>query len=233
MSDSDLMMRNLADDDKPREKALKSGVRSLSATELLAILLRTGLKGKSVIQVSREILAMCDDDLGKLCRMTPQQLSRLVPGIGPTKAITLMAAIELGARCQCELQKVNEKPQITESKSIYNLMRSSLERLPHEEFWVLGLNRAHRVESRWLVSQGGMNMTVVDVRLLMKKVIDAQASTIVLVHNHPSGQTFPSTEDDKLTRRVADAAGLLDVKVLDHIIISPAGFYSYHDSGRL
>lgn len=232
MSDSDLI-RNLADDEKPREKALNLGTRALSDTELLAILLRTGLKGKSVIQVSREILSICEGNLATLCRMTPQQLSRLVPGIGPTKAITVTAAIELGARCQCELQKIADRPQMTSSQTIYNHMRAALERLPHEEFWVLALNRANRIESRWMISQGGMAATVVDLRLLFKKVIDIQASAIALVHNHPSGQLNPSPQDDVLTRRISDAAALFDIKVIDHVIISPVGFYSYFDSGRL
>lgn len=227
------LIKNLADDDKPREKALKYGCRSLTASELIAILLRTGLQGKSVIQVSQEILAMCSNDLSQLCRMTPQQLSRLVPGIGPTKAITLMAAIELGARCQSELTRVNEKLQITSSQLIYNHMRDRLERLPHEEFWVLMMNRANRVESEWMVSQGGMAATVVDLKLLFKKVIDAQASSIVLVHNHPSGNLMPSMQDDDLTRRICNAAKLLDIRVLDHLIITPAGFYSYFDSNKL
>ncbi|MDE5973022.1 MAG: DNA repair protein RadC [Muribaculaceae bacterium] len=232
MRDSDLI-RNLADDEKPREKALSRGIRTLADAELLAILLRTGLKGKSVIQVSREILSLCEGDLATLCRMTPQQLARLVPGIGPTKAITVTAAIEFGARCQCELQKITDRPQITCSQAIHNHMRATLERLPHEEFWVLTLNRANRIESRWMISQGGMAATIVDLRLLFKKVIDSQASAIAIVHNHPSGQLKPSAEDDALTRRITDAAALLDIRVIDHVIISPAGFYSYFDSGRL
>lgn len=227
------LIRNLADDDKPREKALRYGCRMLSASELIAILLRTGLQGKSVIQVSQEILAMCGNDLSNLCRMTPQQLSRLVPGIGPTKAITLMAAIELGARCQSELTRVNEKLQITSSRLIYNHMRDRLERLPHEEFWVLMMNRANRVESEWMVSQGGMSATVVDLKLLFKRVIDSQASGIALVHNHPSGNLKPSMQDDDLTRRIRDAAKILEIMVLDHVIIAPGGYYSYFDSGKL
>lgn len=232
MSGSELI-RDLAYDDRPREKAWANGTASLTPAELIAILLRTGLKGRSVVQVSREILSICGNDLARLSRMTPAELSRLVPGIGPTKAITLMAAIELGARCQSALTLANDMPQITSSERIYSMMRPRLERLRHEEFWVLMLNRANRVESRWMVSQGGMAATVVDVRLLFKKVIDAQASAIVLVHNHPSGQLHPSAADDDLTSRISAAAELLDIRVVDHLIISPAGFYSYFDEGRL
>jgi len=232
MSGSELI-RDLAYDDRPREKAWANGTASLTPAELIAILLRTGLKGRSVVQVSREILSICGNDLARLSRMTPAELSRLVPGIGPTKAITLMAAIELGARCQSALTLANDMPQITSSERIYSMMRPRLERLRHEEFWVLMLNRANRVESRWMVSQGGMAATVVDVRLLFKKVIDAQASAIVLVHNHPSGQLHPSAADDDLTSRISAAAELLDIRVVDHLIISPAGVYSYFDEGRL
>lgn len=232
MSDSELI-RDLADDDKPRERAWRSGVRSLTPAELLAILLRTGLKGKSVLQVSREILTLCDNNLANLCRMTPQQLSRLVPGIGPTKAITVMSAIELGARCQTELLKLNERPQFTSSQQIYNHMRTRLERINHEEFWVIMLNRANRIESEWMVSQGGMAATVVDLRLIFKRIIDLQAAAVALVHNHPSGQLRPSAQDDELTSRIVSAARIFGINVIDHLIISPTGYYSYHDSDRL
>ncbi|MDE7388385.1 MAG: DNA repair protein RadC [Muribaculaceae bacterium] len=232
MSDSK-PLNALSDDDKPREKAMRHGLRTLSAAELIAIQLRTGIVGKSVLEVSRDILALCDNDLATLCRLTPQQLTRMAPGIGPVKAITLMAAIELGARCQSELAKVNDRRQLTSSSAIYNHMRARLERLPHEEFWVLMLNRANRIQSEWMVSQGGMAATIVDIKLLFKRVIDAQASAIALVHNHPSGQLVPSRQDDELTARIVAAGALLDIAVIDHVIISPAGHYSYHDNDRL
>lgn len=227
------LIRNLADDDKPREKAMRMGLRALTPAELIAIQLRTGMAGKSVLEMSREILTKCDNDLAILCRLTPDELSRMVPGMGPVKAITLMAAIELGARCQSELAKCNERTQITSSQAIYNHMRHKLERLPYEEFWVLTLNRANRIEREWLVSQGGFTSTVIDMRLLFKRVIDSQAAAIALVHNHPSGSFTPSMQDDELTRRIVAAAKLLDIKVLDHVIVSPAGYFSYFDESKL
>lgn len=232
MSDSE-MMRDLSADDRPREKAWQQGTSALTESELLAILLRTGIKGKSVVAVSREIMRMYDNDPARLARTNPRELSRLVPGIGPTKAITVMAAIELGARCQSSLAAVGQYPKVDSSQAFYWLMRPRLERLPHEEFWVLALNRANRVETKWMLSQGGMASTVVDLRLLFKRVLDSQACAIALVHNHPSGQLVPSGQDDSLTRRVVEAGRLLDIKVIDHLIIGPTGFYSYHDNGRM
>lgn len=227
------LIRHLADDDKPREKAMRMGLRALTPAELIAIQLRTGMTGKSVLEMSREILAKCDNDLATLCRLSPDELSRMVPGMGPVKAITLMAAIELGARCQSELTKCNLRTQVTSSAAIYNHMRHKLERLPHEEFWVLTLNRSNRIEREWMVSQGGMSATIIDIKLLFKRVIDCQAVSIALIHNHPSGSLTPSMQDDDLTRKITAAAKLLDIKVLDHVIISPAGFYSYFDEGRI
>lgn len=226
-----LRIADMAEADKPREKAMAHGVGALTDSELIAILLGSGMQGKSVVQLSREILARCGDRLGALSRMTIGELMRDVRGIGPAKAITLLAAIELGCRCRSDLALQN--PQITSSEAIYEYMRPALERLNHEEFWMLMLNRANRVMSKWLISQGGMASTVVDVRLLFKKAIDQQASSIVLVHNHPSGTLRPSPEDDKLTRRIKEGAALLDIRVLDHVIVTSAGYYSYFDESRL
>ncbi len=231
MSDSE-MMRDLAAEDRPREKALKQGIGALTASELLAILLRTGVKGKNVIQLSRELLAGVDNDLARLARLTPGDLKKM-NGLGSTKAITLVAAIELGLRCRGALKAMDQWPVIRSAADVDALMRPQLERVRHEEFWALGLNRANRVESRLLISSGGFSATVVDTKVLFKRAIDAQASSIILVHNHPSGNLNPSTEDDALTRRVVEGGKLLDIRVLDHVIISPIGYYSYSDESRL
>lgn len=222
---------DLDEADKPREKALASGIGSLSNAELLAIILGSGQQGKSVITLAQELLARCDNKLSQLARMTISELVRDVKGIGPAKAISLYAAIELGSRCQSSLNET--EPQITSSDTIYQLMRSRLERLNHEEFWLLILSRANRVRHQYRISQGGMAATVVDPKIIFKKAIDLQANAIVLVHNHPSGQCHPSLDDDKLTRKISDGAALLDIRVLDHLIVTPSGYYSYHDQGRL
>lgn len=222
---------DLDDADKPREKALAHGIGSLSNAELLAIILGSGQQGKSVISLAQELLARCDQRLSQLARMTISELIRDVKGIGPAKAISLYAAIELGSRCQNALSET--EPQITSSDTIYQLMRSQLERLNHEEFWLLVMSQANRVRRRYRISQGGMAATVVDPKIIFKKAIDMQANAIVMVHNHPSGQCHPSPEDDRLTRKITDGASLLDIRVLDHIIVTPNGYYSYHDQGRL
>jgi len=225
------LMRNLADNERPREKALNFGFATLSDAELLAIILRTGRQGRSVIELSREILARCDNRLGTLSRMTANEICRDIKGIGPTKAITLLAAIELGSRCAADL--TSDRPQITGSESIYRLMRGQLERINHEEFWILTLNRANRVTGRCLVSRGGTAATVVDAKIVFRQALDRQAQAIVLLHNHPSGNLRPSAEDNRLTEKLKSAATLLDITVLDHIIITPGGYYSYHDEGKL
>lgn len=225
-------IRDLDQADKPREKALAHGIGSLSNAELLAIILGSGQKGKSVIALAQELLARCDNRLSQLARMTIPELMRDVSGIGPAKAISLFAAIELGSRCHSSLADSNE-PQVTSSETIYQLMLPRLERLNHEEFWVLMLSHANRVRRCYRISQGGMASTVVDPRIIFKKAIDMQAAAIALVHNHPSCQTSPSPEDDRLTRKLTEGAALLDIRVLDHVIVTPTGYYSYHDQGRL
>jgi DNA repair protein RadC len=152
-------------------------------------------------------------------------------GIGPAKAISLAAAFELGCRCRDE--EVADDPQIRQSSDVYNIMRNRLERLNYEEFWVLMLSRSNRVIYEERLSQGGTASTVVDIKLLFKSVIDKLASGIILVHNHPSGNCTPSQEDDRLTHRIKDAGTLLDIKVFDHIIITPNNYYSYADNSRL
>lgn len=225
------MMRHLADDDKPREKALGQGIGVLTDAELLAILLRVGIKGKNVIEVSREILRLHDNDLAKLARTTPRALAKMVPGIGPTKAITIIAALELGLRARGAMARSAQTKSITGSEALYEYIRTRLERLPHEEFWVIILNQRLAPIACERVSQGGIAATMVDIRMLFKKVIDHQASTIALVHNHPSGQLKPSMQDDDLTRRIVAGARTLDIRVLDHIIVTPSAYYSYADQG--
>ncbi len=233
MSDTDLM-RCMAEDDRPREKALKFGIRTLTDAELLAILLRVGVKGCSVLQVARNILQLHDNDLGQLASCTPRKLAQLVPGMGPTKAITVSAAIELGIRAQASIaRKQTHECQIRGSEGCYNYIRDKLINLPHEEFWVIMLSHRLVPIACERVSTGGISATMVDARILFKKVIDHQASAIVLVHNHPSGNLTPSPQDDDLTHRLVQGAKTLDVRIIDHLIITAATYYSYADEGRL
>lgn len=226
-----MRISDLDENDKPREKAIKNGVTSLTNAELIAIVLGSGMQGKSVISLSQEILRDNNFRLSRVAALTIEELSKKYQGIGPAKAITLAAAIELGTRCQKDLQLAD--PAVTGSNSVYQLMRQQLERLPYEEFHVLHLSRANRVIYDHCVSRGGTSSTVVDLKLVMKKAIDNLASGLIFVHNHPSGSLRPSIEDDKITAKLKEAAQYFDIKVLDHVIVSAQGYYSYNDEGRI
>lgn len=224
------MMRDMLADEKPREKALHQGFNSLTDVELLALLLGTGVQGKSVLEFAREILHDNDDRLAYLARKSVPELIRKYKGMGVAKATLLVGAMNFGARTQADLSIAD--PQLASSQSVYSLMRSKLERLNHEEFWVLYLSRANRLICSELLSRGGVSSTVVDAKIIAKGAIDHLASGVILIHNHPSGNTRPSPEDDKITRHITEVCKIVDTTVLDHIIISPTGYYSYRDNGR-
>ena len=222
---------DLDEGDKPREKALTQGIRSLSNAELLAIIFGSGLPGKSVISMSQEVLASCNNRLSRLSRMSIHEMKKSFKGVGTAKAISLAAAFELGLRTRDEDAALD--PQIKCSTDIYNMMRAKLERLEYEEFWVLYLSRSNRVIYEECMSKGGVSGTVTDVRLILKRAIELLASGIILVHNHPSGNLRPSPDDDRITTKAKEAAKLLDINVLDHLIITPTDYFSYNDNGRL
>lgn len=222
---------DLSNDDKPREKALRSGIKSLSNAELLAIIFGGGLPGKSVVDLSRDILASVGNSLTSLAGMSIGQVCRSYKGIGPAKAISLAAAFELGARCRDE--KSREEVTVTQAKDAYDYIRGFIENLDHEEFWIMILNRANRILGARCVSKGGTSMTVVDVKMVIRLALDNMASGIILAHNHPSGNLRPSAEDDRLTAKIKGAAELLDIRVLDHIVVGHNAFTSYHDLGKL
>jgi DNA repair protein RadC len=224
-------MHDLTDDEKPREKALKQGMNSLSDVELLAILLGSGIPGKSVLDLSREILKDNDNRLAYLSRKSIPELVRKYKGMGTAKATLLVAAMTFGARTQSDLQI--RDPQMTTSEVVYNYMRSRLERLNNEEFWVLHLSRSNRVQSVEQISKGGLTQTSVDVKLIGKSIIDRLSAGVILCHNHPSGNLVASSADDAITRKIVEVCKLLDVSVLDHLIIGPTGYYSYRDEGKL
>ena len=222
---------DLDDSDKPREKALSQGIRSLSNAELLAIIFGSGLPGKSVISMSQEILASCDNRLSRLSRLSIHEMKKRFKGIGTAKAISLVAAFELGLRTRDEDAALDT--QIKNSTDIYNMMRVKLQRLEYEEFWVLYLSRSNRVIFEECMSKGGVSGTVTDIRLILKRAIELLASGIILVHNHPSGNLRPSPDDDRITTKAKEAAKLLDINVLDHLIITPTDYFSYNDNGRI
>ena len=217
-------------EDRPREKLLQKGTSSLSDAELLAILISSGTKEKSAVDLGRELLGMVNNNLNSLGKLTISDLRKL-HGIGPARAVTIAAALELGRRRK--LAEVEEVLQIKCSKDVAEIFQPLLSDLSHEEFWILFLNRSNKVINRMKLSQGGISGTVTDVRMVMKKAIEYLASGIIVCHNHPSGNLNPSESDSKITQKIKDAGNLLDIQLLDHIIISEKDYYSFADNGLL
>lgn len=216
--------------DRPREKMLLHGKETLTNAELLAILLGSGSKNYSVIQVAQEILAHNEYNLHQLGKMNIQELQKF-KGIGQIKAISLVAALELGKRRH--QSKSLDRPKITTSKDAYKLLLYNLEDLRTESFRILLLNRCNRVIKTVFISSGGIAGTVVDPKVVFKSAIDHEASSIILSHNHPSGNLKPSPEDIKLTRKMKLSGELLSISILDHIIISERGYFSFADESML
>lgn len=218
-------------EDRPREKLVQKGPNALTNAELLAILLNTGTKQKSAIDIAKEIMSLGNDNLLELGKLTVNDIQK-VKGIGEKKAITVIAALELGKRRQ--LASALEKPKISTSRDIFNLLNSYFLDKPIEEFYVVFLNQGHRVLGIDLISKGGMTSTVVDIRIIFKRALEvAGTARLVLAHNHPSGNLSPSEADRVLTQRIKDAGKLLDINVLDHVILAENGYYSFADEGIL
>lgn len=226
------LIREMESDERPREKAIRHGIKSLSDTELMAIIFGTGLKGKSVIELSRDILYDNDRHLSKVARLSVGEMLRRYKGIGPAKAVTLLAALELGSRSAADAAK-SDDPAITSSQTAYRIMKHHFERLDHEEFWIMLLSRAGKIIREIKISHGGISGTVADIKIIMRSAIEDLASAMILFHNHPSGNLRPSAQDDTLTRRICEAAKFIDTQVSDHIIVSDGGYYSYRDEGRM
>lgn len=222
---------DLNDDDKPREKAVSHGIRSLSNAELLAIIFGGGLPGMSVVDMSRDILASVNNSLTTLARMSIGQMARSYKGIGTAKAVALAAAFELGGRCRDEIS--TECVVVRSSEDAFGYIRGNIENLEHEEFWIMILSRSNRIVAAQCVSRGGTAATVVDPKIIARTAIDHMASSVILAHNHPSGTLKPSVQDDALTTKIRDALALLDIRMLDHIIVAGKGYYSYSDNQRL
>lgn len=225
-----LSIKDWAEDDRPREKLLRKGIQSLSDAELIAILIGSGSREMSAVELSRYILQKNNNDLNIIAKKNIQELTQF-KGIGEAKAITILSALELGKRR--DAFKVEVQKQITSSNDIFKLMSPVFRDLPHEEFWVLYLNRSHKIIEKIKISQGGLSATVVDTRLILKKAIENLASAIILSHNHPSGQLKPSHQDKHLTEELKQACSYLNITVLDHVIIADNQYYSFTDEGIL
>ncbi len=223
-------IKNWAINDRPREKMISFGPAILSDSELIAILLRTGTKEKTAIDLSKEILRQSKDNLDELGKISIKELQK-IKGIAATKAITIMAALELGRRRQAG--SLLHKPTIKSSSDVANYLRVVLKDESCEQFAVIFLNRANKVTHFEIVSKGGITGTVADPRIILKKALEEDATSIILSHNHPSGNLQPSKADEDITAKIKNAAALIDINVLDHIIVSDEGYYSFMDEGRL
>jgi len=224
-------VKDWSPDDQPREKLLSKGVNSLSNAELLAIILRSGTTKESVVELSQRILQTFGNDINRLGQVSANYLMKNFKGIGEAKAVSIIAALELGKRRKAEDMKIRKK--IASSMDIYKYFHPLLSDLPHEEFWALFLNRAAYIIDRFKISQGGVSETVVDGKLIYKEAIACLASSVILCHNHPSGNILPSSNDDTVTFRIKAALERLDLQLLDHVILADGKYYSYADEGRL
>lgn len=224
-------IKDWAEEDQPRKKLLQKGAHSLSNSELLAILINNGTKEHSAIDVARNLLQATNHDLQKLAGQTVQELvNRRIKGLGEAKAITIAAALELGVRRNASGRK---KDQITKSGDIAEYLRATLEYRKLEVFGVIFLNRGNRVNHFEIISEGGLTGTVADPRVILKKALEHEATSLVLCHNHPSGNLRPSKADELLTLKIKQAASFMDILVMDHIIVSNEGYFSFADEGML
>jgi DNA repair protein RadC len=217
-----------AEDDRPREKFLLKGKSSLSDSELLAILIGSGSRNESAVQLCQRILASTNNNLNALGKVSVNQLLNF-KGIGEAKAISIAAALELGRRRRAE--EAIELKKITSSKMVFEIMQPIIGELPHEEFWILYLNNSNKVIHKAQLSKGGITGTVVDIRLIFKIAFEQNAVSIILTHNHPSGKLLASDADIQITKKIKEASKYLDISILDHIIITENGFYSFNDEG--
>lgn len=226
-----LTIRDWAEDDRPREKMLLKGAQALSDAELLAILIGSGNKDESAVELSRRILYNSSDNLNEIAQLTIQELCKNYKGIGEAKAISIMAALELGKRRKTN--DILERKQIKSSEDLFELFEPFLIDLPHEEFWVAFLNGANKVTDIRRLTQGGFQQTVVDVRMLLKIALEKSAVSISVAHNHPSGQNYPSREDEHITLKIKNSCDMLGIRLLDHIIIAKGSYYSFVDHGKI
>lgn len=225
-----LTIKNWSPEDRPREKMILKGKASLSDAELIAILLGTGTSTLSAVDLAKKIMQGVDYNLHELARLTVKDLVK-IKGIGEAKAITIVAALELGRRRK-ELES-DAKPKITGSKDAYEILKAELLDMPHEEFWILLLNRANRVIAKKQVSQGGVAGTVADPKIIFKMALESLASGIILAHNHPSGNLTASEADINLTKKLKEGGKLLEIQVLDHLILAGQKYFSFADEGLI
>lgn len=228
--DKHFSIKNWSEDDQPREKLLYKGKNALSDAELIAILIGSGSRNESAVDLCKRILQQNNNQLHQLQKQSIQQLMQF-KGIGEAKAITIVAALELAKRLQ--LSETKQLTKIGSAGDVCKLMQPIIGDLPHEEFWVLLLNNSNKVIYKLQLSKGGLTQTVVDIRLIFKTALEYLATSIIIVHNHPSGQLTPSTADKDITQKIKLAGKSLDIQLLDHLIITQTGYFSFADDDLL
>ncbi len=225
-----LSIKYWKEDDRPREKLILKGKIALSDAELVAILIGSGNKENSAVELSKKILQSINNNLNALGKLTVEDLIKF-KGIGEAKAISIITALELGRRRRLEVAL--EKPKITSSKSVFEVMQPIIGELSHEEFWIIYLNNANKIQLKTQMSKGGITGTLVDARLVFKRALELSATSLILCHNHPSGTLKPSNSDISLTNKIKKGGGVLDIKILDHIIVTENSYFSFADKGIL
>ena len=230
MSDTRIPINKWSEDDRPREKLLLKGRTSLSDAELIAVLIGSGNKKESAVELSKRILSSYNNELNTLGKLSVKELMQF-KGVGEAKAISIIAALEIGRRRKAE-EKV-DKLVIQSSKSAYNVVSDVLEDLNHEEFWLILLSRSNKVLGRKLIGKGGISGTVADIKIIFKEALLGHSSAIIVAHNHPSGNLKPSQADIQLTKKIKESGELLTIPLLDHIIVGDKSYYSFADEGIL
>jgi len=227
---NNLTIKNWNEDDRPREKLLNKGKAALSDAELIAILIGSGSRNESAVELSKRILISINSNLNELAKLSVDNLIKF-KGIGEAKAISIITALELGRRRV--LEEALEKPKIRGSKSVFHIMQPILGELQHEEFWIIYLDNANKIKLKTQISKGGITGTMVDIRLVFKKALELSATGIILCHNHPSGTLRPSSSDLDLTIKIKKGGEVLDIKVLDHVIITEKDYFSFADENMI
>jgi DNA repair protein RadC len=230
MQEQKYPIKQWAKDDRPREKLRSKGPNALSDSELIAILIHNGSREKSALELAQEVLRTAKNSLSELGKLSVKELTK-VKGIGEAKAVSIVAALELGRRRQAALSR--EKESVQKSSDVALYLQTLLRDYRHEVFAVLFLNRANKINHFQIVSQGGITGTVADPRVILKKAIEEEAVSLILCHNHPSGSLKPSRADEELTLKIKEAARFFDIKVLDHLIVGDDGYFSFADEGIL
>lgn len=225
-----LSIKNWAADDRPREKLQTKGLQSVSNAELLAIIIGSGTRETSAVELARYVLLEAGNSLSNLGKKSVTDLTK-IKGIGKVKAINIVAALELGRRRK--MTETTDLFQVSSSKDVYEYIGPMITDLSHEEFWAIYLNRANKIIERYKLSQGGISGTVTDIRLILKKALELLATSLIICHNHPSGNINPSEQDKQITEKLKTASAQMDIKLLDHIIVADKKYFSFCDEGIL